>query len=262
MKDLKISLIQSEIVWEDTKANLHSFENQIDTISEETHLVILPEMFTTGFSMHTHLAHDQNSEVLQWMKRIAETKNIHLCGSIMFKENEMYYNRFFVFSPSGSYTYYNKRHCFRMANEHQYYKPGNKSQIFEINGWKICPQICYDLRFPVFTRNKIANNTIAYDVLLYVANWPERRKQAWQKLLPARAIENSCYTIGVNRVGQDGNNIEYSGNSAAYNFLGDTICDFDENKCGIKTISLNYKNLIEYREKFPVLLDADSFEIL
>lgn len=257
MKDgLNIAMVQTELYWEEKYNNLAHFDNLIRTI-ENADIIILPEMFTTGFSMQTQkLGEKMDGETVKWMKTKSKEKNCAVCGSIILKEGEKYFNRFIWCDESGNTFTYDKRHLFRMANENDHFAGGEKKIIIDYKGWKIQPLICYDLRFPVWSRNK--NN--GYDLLLYVANWPEARRQPWMKLLQARAIENQCYVAGVNRIGIDGRNIDHSGDSMIVDFKGDIMEHaLKEEKIIYGTVSL--KELNDFREKFPVGMDADEFTI-
>jgi len=259
MNDLKITLIQSNLHWENCEMNLEQFSKKICLINEQTDLIVLPEMFTTGFSMQPErLAESMTGRTVNWMKEQAQQKQCVITGSFICEENGKYYNRLVWMKPNGNYSTYDKRHLFSMASEDRHYTAGNKKVIEEIKGWKICPLICYDLRFPIWSRNQ---KTDPYDVLIYVVNWPERRTHPWKTLLLARAIENQCYVVGVNRVGNDGNEIYYSGDSAIINFKGEVISKTPTHEEFTETITLNYQNLEEFRKQFPVLNDADDFEI-
>jgi len=268
MQPLTFTLIQTGLYWEDKQANLTMLEQKINSISQPTEIIVLPEMFSTGFSMQPHLfAENMNGETVQWMKRIAQQKKVIVTGSIIIQEEEHYYNRLIWMLPNGSYGYYDKRHLFAYAGEDKHYTPGNKRLIASVKGWKINLQVCYDLRFPVWARQNLLSvngdggGGEEYDVLLYVANWPERRNYAWQTLLNARAIENQCYVIGVNRVGADGNNIAHCGNSMVIDALG-TIVYQQQNEEDIFTITLQKEALQEVRRKYPFLHDADYFNII
>jgi predicted amidohydrolase len=214
-------------------------------------------MFTTGFTMNaSEHAESMEGDTLLWMKGIAAEKNSVVCGSIIVVERKKFYNRLLWVQPDGQVHFYDKRHLFRMAGEHKTFSGGNKKLIVEWKGWRICPMVCYDLRFPVWSRN--VND---YDLLLYVANWPQRRKYAWNQLLIARAIENQCYVAGVNRVGLDGQNITYSGDSVVLDPLGQKRSSLKTLATAIETVTLNGKTLSELRKEFPVLMDADQFKI-
>ncbi len=261
MNALHITIIQSNLHWENKKENLAMFASKIDSIKEQTHVVLLPEMFTTGFSMNTSLAENMDGETVQWMKKIASEKKVILCGSVMIKENNNYYNRLLWVLPNGEIGIYDKRHLFAYANEDKSYTAGEKRLITSVGGWRWNVQICYDLRFPVWARQQQKNNMTEYDVLLYVANWPERRSHAWKTLLQARAIENQCYVIGVNRVGEDANNITYGGDSCVINPLGE-ILDSKHKDEAIFSYSLQKEDLETFRNSFPFLKDGDGFIML
>ena len=228
MSTLKLTLIQTHLHWEDKGANLAFLEQKIVNLEAPTEIVILPEMFNTGFSMQPELhAETMEGPTVQWMRRIAIAEKIILTGSLMIQEGDHYYNRLIWMLPNGEYGHYDKRHLFAFAREDQHYTAGNKRLIASVKGWKINLQICYDLRFPVWARQ--ANNN-EYDVLIYVANWPEKRNHAWKTLLVARAIENQAFVVGVNRVGLDGNNIAHSGDSMVVGPLGEVLyhCAYEE----------------------------------
>jgi len=273
MKNLKATLIQSNLHWENRSENLRMFSEKIDAIKEETDLIILPEMFTTGFSMNCKaLADSMSGETINWMKEKATQTKCVITGSFICEENGKYYNRLVWMQPDGNYQTYDKRHLFRMAEEDKYYVGGNEKIIVELNGWKICPLICYDLRFPVWSRNRMEVmskelgvgghlNSHDYDLLIYIANWPERRAHPWKTLLLARAIENQCYVVGLNRVGDDGNQIHYSGDSAVINAKGEVMSKTNANVENTETIELNFSGLYEFRTQFPVFLDADDFDL-
>ena len=262
MQPLTITLIQTNLHWENKAANLVMFEQKIKAIEERTEIVVLPEMFSTGFSMNNLLlAEDMNGETVTWMKRVAAENKIVLTGSIIIKENEQFYNRLIWMLPNGEYGLYDKRHLFGFGNETEHYSPGNKRLIASVKGWKINLQICYDLRFPVWARqNLVDTNEAEYDVLIYDANWPERRSHAWKTVLCARAIENQSYVVGVNRVGDDGNKINHSGNSMVVDPAGAVLYHKADDE-DIFTITLEKENLVETRNKFPFLKDGDNFSI-
>lgn len=262
MSSLTITTIQTDLVWQDKAANLQRLQQKIYAIEERTELVILPEMFSTGFTMQPRLfAETMNGETIEWMKRIAADRRIILTGSIIAAEEERFYNRLIWMLPNGEYGYYNKRHLFAFAGEDQHYTAGNKRLIASVKGWKINLQVCYDLRFPVWARQSASpEQTPEYDILVYVANWPERRSHAWKTLLCARAIENQCYVVGVNRVGKDGNGIYHSGNSLVIDPLGEVLyhqADAED----VFTIALEKEKLEEVRNKFPFWKDRDQFMI-
>jgi omega-amidase len=259
--NLTITVIQSNLHWEDSKKNLQMFEEKINSISSKTELVVLPEMFTTGFSMQPNkLAQTMQGETILWMQKMASSKKIILTGSVMIEEDGNYFNRFIWMLPNGQFGYYNKRHLFAFAGEDEFYTAGNKRTITSVNGWKINLQVCYDLRFPVWSRQSFNKGQHEYDILLYVANWPQRRNTAWKTLLQARAIENQCFVIGVNRVGNDGNNIYHSGNSMIIDPLGE-ITYHKEDEEDIYTTTLSKQHLEDCRNKFPFWKDADNFFI-
>ena len=262
MSTLSITIIQTNLHWEDKDANMQMLEQKINNIKEKTEVVVLPEMFSTGFSMKPEqLAETMDGETVQWMKRIAGKKKIILTGSIIIKENNNFYNRLIWMQPNGQYGVYDKRHCFAYAGEDEHYTAGTKRLIASVKGWKINLLVCYDLRFPVWARQQPINKTTPeYDILIYVANWPEKRIHAWKTLLQARAIENQCYVIGVNRAGDDGNNIHYSGESMIVDPPGEILYT-QKNIEDIFTITLDKNHLQSIREKFPFLRDADEFQI-
>ena len=258
MQTLTITIIQANLFWENKKANLEMLTQKINSITTATELVVLPEMFSTGFSMQPEkLAETMDGKTMNWMKNIATTKKIILTGSIIIKEENKFYNRLIWMLPTGQYYHYDKRHLFAFANEHQHYTAGNKRVIAQVKGWKINLQVCYDLRFPVWARQA---NEAEYDVLLYVANWPERRSHAWKTLLTARAIENQSYVVAVNRVGNDGNNIYHSGNSMVIDAQGNELYHKTDEE-DVFTITLQKEALQEVRNKFPFLKDADKFSL-
>jgi len=283
MSTLTISGIQANLHWEDRSRNLQLFEEKINSISQPTEIVVLPEMFSTGFSMRPEtLAETMEGETVRWMKKIAASKKIILTGSIMIRETGAngeaeYYNRLIWMLPSGKCGVYDKRHLFAYGDEHQHYSPGSKRLIASVNGWKINLLVCYDLRFPVWSRqspllplqgesavadsNGSAASEFEYDVLIYVANWPERRSNAWKTLLPARAIENQCYVVGVNRVGDDGNNIHYAGDSMVVDPQG-LILYTKQDEEDVFRITLEKSHLYDIRKKFPFWKDADNFNLI
>lgn len=267
MSSLTITLIQPNLHWEDKKANLDMLSKKIESIEEKTEVIILPEMFSTGFSMNTELlAENMNGETVQWMKKTAAEKNIILTGSLIIKEDGNCFNRLIWMLPDGNYGYYDKRHLFAYGNEHLHYHAGNKRLIASVKGWKINLLVCYDLRFPVWARQSPLSSgegsgvRSEYDLLVYVANWPQRRNHAWKTLLQARAIENQCYVVGVNRVGDDGTGIHYSGDSMIVDPLGEILYQ-KENEEDIFTYTLEKEKLQAVREKFPFWKDADLFNI-
>lgn len=262
MSDLTVSLIQANLYWEDVAANLAMFDQKINSIKERTEVIVLPEMFSTGFSMQSErLAQTMDGSAVQWMKQKAKEKNVIITGSLIIEEGGEYFNRLLWMLPNGTFGTYNKRHLFGFAGEHDHYTAGDKRLIAQVKGWKLNLSVCYDLRFPVWARNSILENgEPAYDVLINVANWPERRNTPWRALLQARAIENQCYVIGLNRVGNDGNNIYHSGDSSIIDPIGEIIYHkaHDED---VFTYTLSRSHLNELRARFPFLKDADRFII-
>jgi len=260
---LRVTLIQSELYWHNIDANLAMFEEKIWQIGEETDLIILPEMFNTGFTREAEqLAEPMNSKTFRWMRQQAMQTKAVVTGSYIVKENGHFFNRLIWMEPGGNYDFYDKRHLFRMSNEHHTFSAGHALLIKKLKGWLICPLVCYDLRFPVWSRNRMVHeNTLKYDLLVYVANWPAARSAVWYTLLQARAIENLSYVIGVNRIGTDGNDIAYDGKSAVIDPKGNALF-YKEEDNAIHTTSLDYENLAAYRKKFPAQLDADSFTLL
>jgi omega-amidase len=253
---MKVVLIQSALVWENPEANRIYFEDKINAIAEEVNLIVLPEMFTTGFTMHpAKIAETMNGETVLWMQSLAKAKNAAITGSVVIEENSNFYNRMLFVFPSGEIQHYDKRHLFTLAGEDKVYSRGNQKLIVDYLGWKICPFVCYDLRFPVFSRN-VEN----YDLLIYVASWPKTRIKAWDTLLSARAIENMSYTIGVNRIGTDANGYDYIGHSQVVDSLGEYLIEPKEHE-GVYITTLDRSKLAEVREKLGFLSDQDSFEL-
>jgi predicted amidohydrolase len=293
MSTLTISIIQTDLKWEDKAANLRTLEDKILSIPGNTELVVLPEMFSTGFSMHPEiLAERMDGPTLAWMRSVAARKKIILTGSVIIEEEGNYFNRLIWMLPNGEYGYYDKRHRFAYAGENEHYTAGQRRLVASVKGWKILPLVCYDLRFPVWSRQTPApppgtddesdtnspsseagssptahpapsatsTPSMEYDILLYVANWPQRRSLAWKTLLQARAIENQSYVVGLNRVGNDGNNINHSGDSMIIDPLGEILYHGTE-KEDIFTITLQKETLTDIRQRFPFWRDADSFSI-
>jgi omega-amidase len=290
MQDLSVTIIQTSLYWENPTANLANLEEKIAKISTQSDLIILPEMFTTGFTMNAKaVAEPMNFTTFKWMKQQAKQTGAVITGSYIVKEGENYYNRLLWMRPDGTFEKYDKRHLFRMGGEHHHFAGGSERLIVELKGWKICPLICYDLRFPVWSRNyqqekggkeegemgkEIGENSIPhiydpipttpnlnYDILIYVANWPAVRSQVWDTLLQARALENQSYCIGVNRVGEDGMGLNYSGNSAVIDFKGNPLF-YQKDSEVIDNQILSKQELDDFRTKFPAYLDADEFEII
>ncbi len=255
--NLNFTLIQPDIIWEDKTTNLRNYQSVINGIIDSD-IIVLPEMFSTGFSMSPEdLSEEMSGMTVNWMRINAKKRNAVVCGSLIIKEDGKFYNRFIWAQPDGEIITYDKINLFSFANEDQYYSPGNKKIIIEYKGWKICPQICYDLRFPVWSRNKEG-----YDILLYVANWPETRSEAWKTLLKARAIENQCYVVGLNRVGYDGKGLSYSGDSCIIDAFGNKILDVPKDLPNVSRKEVTMKNLIYQREELPFLKDIEKFNLI
>jgi omega-amidase len=255
--NIHVSCIQADLVWENKEVNFANFEEKFKQLPDETQLVILPEMFSTGFSMKPEdLSEPANGKTINWLKKQASLSNKIIIGSIIISDSGNNYNRLVTTFPDGKQLFYDKRHLFRMGDEHVHYSAGDKKLIFQFNNWSICPLICYDLRFPVWSRNR--NN---YDILIYIANWPEARSYVWKSLLIARAIENMAFVIGVNRVGADKNGVNHSGESMIINPYGKVIAQAGANIEEILNAELSFDELERLRKKFPVHLDADEFEI-
>lgn len=261
-KNLRITLIQSNLHWENIAANLTMFSDKIAAVNQ-TDLIVLPEMFSTGFSMNAEaMAETIDGTAVQWMKSVAGNKNCVVCGSLLIKEGDKFYNRLVWMQPDGQYELYDKRHLFSLSTEPQIFTAGSERLIVTLKGWKICPLVCYDLRFPVWARNSIKTETgkPAYDLLLFVANWPEQRSFAWKSLLVARAIENQAYVAGVNRVGPDNAGINHSGDSIVVDAVGTTLYTKPHNE-DVFTLELDYEALQKIRERLPFLKSADEFEL-
>jgi omega-amidase len=255
---LTFTIIQTHLHWQDKSANLQHLEEKINSITTPTHVIVLPEMFSTAFSMQAAaLAETMDGPTVQWMKNLATQKKVILSGSIIIEEDGKYYNRLIWMQPNGIAFHYDKRHCFSLAKEDEHFTAGTEKIIVQANGVKICLQICYDLRFPVFSRQTKEN---PYDVLLYVANWPSKRIHAWNTLLAARAIENQCYVIGVNRIGTDANNLTYNGCSTIINPMGE-VKFMVENDEAIFTYSIDTNTINEIRNQIPFLKDGDDYSI-
>jgi predicted amidohydrolase len=253
---MKIALFQTKLAWENPEINRTFIEEYFLNEDESFDLFVLPEMFTSGFTMNPSVvAETMDGETMTWLKDLAKKKTCAITGSLVIKENDNFYNRMVFVFPSGEVQFYNKRHLFTLAGEEKVYTKGTEKVIVNYNNWSICLQICYDLRFPVFVRN-VEN----YDLLLYVANWPKPRINAWDALLKARAIENMCYTIGVNRIGEDANKLEYPGHSQAFDYLGNQMVDCDD-ELGVFIFDLDKSTQNEARAKFNFLNDKDDFEI-
>lgn len=253
---MRISLIQTDIVWEDKTQNLSQLENKLAGLRQTTDLAVLPEMFTTGFSMNSHaLAETMDGETIATLKQWSKKFGFAITGSFICSEAGSYYNRAIFITPQGEIRHYDKHHLFRMSQEPQHFRSGKEKCIFTYMGWNICLNICYDLRFPVWLRNR----SNEYDLLIFVANWPIPRRNAWETLLCARALENQAYVCGVNRIGIDGNGLKYSGQSLVFNAKGERIVEFEDNEECIQTINLDKDALLSFRAKFPVWQDSDDF---
>lgn len=256
--ELRITLIQQGIIWESSAANLEYLDTIIPNLSGTTDIIVLPEMFNTGFSMRPHLfAEEANGIAQEKMQYWSTLTNAVICASIMVREGDLFYNRFFWFEPKPNTQIYDKAHLFRMGEEQLHYKKGNKQLLISYKGWNIAPFICYDLRFPVWNRRRTDFN---YDLALYVANWPQKRAMHWKSLLLARAIENQSYVVAVNRIGEDASGMAHSGDSCLINMMGEVIYDA-KNEAVCHTISISKSDLLNYREVFPVGLDADRFNL-
>jgi predicted amidohydrolase len=253
--ELKIALVQSPIIWEQPALNRDFFAAKIDPIKNGVDLIVLPEMFTTGFTMSPeNLDVEEGGITIKWMKEMAQKKKAAIVGSIVYSENDFHFNRLFFITPEGDVKHYDKRHTFTLAGENEKYQSGKQHLIVDYKGFKLNFMICYDLRFPVWSRN-----TFDYDVLLYVANWPKPRIEAWDTLLKARAIENMCYCIGVNRVGRDEKGLEYVGHSAAYDTLGQQMVFSDQEE--ILEVTLDKRHVSQTRDKLKFLQDRDLFTL-
>jgi omega-amidase len=262
MENLKVTIIQPDLAWEDKRKNLDKFEELFSELKHKQDLLILPEMFSTGFVVEPQsLAEGPDGPTIEWMAKQAGNLDCVLSGSLVIKEEGHYFNRLIWMKPDGSFESYDKRHLFRLGNEHEQFSQGSSKLIVDLKGWKICPLVCYDLRFPVWSKNTYAEGKYEYDLLVYVANWPGRRSYAFRQLLIARAIENQCYVIGVNRVGMDGKGIMHQGDSSVIDFKGKHLLEVPPGVEDLETFSLDYESLKEFREGFTVGLDWDEFKI-
>lgn len=258
MEPLKVTTFQAYIFWENSEKNLNNLALRLGALRQKTDLIILPEMFNTGFTKNVEkCAETLGGPSMQWMQQQAQKYECVVVGSIIIEENNLFYNRLIWMQPDGSYKQYNKRHLFSLSNEDQVFQAGTEKLIVELKGWKICPMICYDLRFPVWSRNVNGD----YDILLYLANWPDSRIEHWQKLIPARAIENQSFVIGVNRVGYDGNEVYHPGGSMCISPSGEVVYYKPENE-DLFTFTIYPADLIDYRKKYKFLKDSDSFTLL
>ncbi|MCK4747188.1 MAG: amidohydrolase [Bacteroidales bacterium] len=258
-KDLcfaRISMIQPALIWEDIEANLNEFTKVIEGIPEESDLIILPETFSTGFTMKAdRFSEGEDGVALEWMQEVAHKKQAYITGSLIIRQEGRIFNRLYWISPGGIEGRYDKRHLFRMGQEEQYFQPGDSRQVFTLGEFRFMPQICYDIRFPVFARNR--ND---YDILFYVANWPASRQIVWETLLKARAMENQAYVLGVNRTGTDGEGVEHEGGTCAIGPMGNTIQTLDDQP-GVLNVSIDLNEIREFRKKFPAWKDADNFTL-
>lgn len=256
MSALRVSAVQADLAWQDPAANRRRFDALLDKLAGQTDLVVLPEMFTTGFSMQAaELAEPTDGPSTAWLAATAERLDAAVCGSVIIKDGDDYFNRFLYATPDGELVHYDKRHLFRLAGEDEHYSAGNERLVVTCRGFRVCPQVCYDLRFPVWSRNRGD-----YDLLIYVANWPAPRHFAWQTLLRARAIENLSYLVGVNRAGRDGNGHDYLGGSAIVDYLGADLADLG-NAEAVATVSLDRDELERFRSRFAFHEDADAFSL-
>ena len=262
MQDIKVSFVQSDILWNDPKGNIENFGKQIESLNEKTDLIVLPEMFSTGFNMKPqHCFETMDGNTMQWMKEKARETHAVICGSLLIKENGHFFNRLIWMRPDGTLSFYNKKHLFRMAGENNMYTEGTERAIVKLKKFNFLLQVCYDLRFPVWSRNRYHNGTYDYDGIIYVANWPAIRQHAWCTLLMARAIENQAYVIGVNRVGADDNGFEHAGNSMIISPKGEILKEAAPYKNTITSTTLSKESLDLFRGKFLAGADWDNFEI-
>lgn len=258
MENLNMTFLQSHLVWEAISANLKTFSAKLNDLKHATDVVVLPEMFTTGFSMNSKaLAEKMDGKSVTWMLEQAKKLNALVLGSLIIEAEAQFYNRLVVAFPNGDLKYYDKHHLFNLSGEHKAYTAGQQRLQFNYKGWEICPLVCYDLRFPIWARN-----TANYHLLIYIASWPKTRIDAWDTLLKARAIENMSYVVGVNRVGTDGNNLDYSGHSAVYNCLGEKLSATIENQESMHNITLDKNQLLSTRSQLNFLDDRDRIEII
>lgn len=253
--NIQLLIVQMQIFWHDAKANCQQIEQKLQKDVQPHDIVLLPEMFNSGFSMQPNkVAETMSGETMTWLRNMAKKYDCVIVGSLAIKENGQCFNRMVWMNADGTYQYYDKKHLFRLAGEHERYSPGQERVVVTHKGWRFLLQVCYDLRFPVWCRQK----NMDYDVMLLVANWPDARANAWNALIPARAIENQCYVVAVNRVGADAKKLIYAGDSQAQDYLGRTVChlgDSQENK----NVILNYMDLLQSREQLPFYQDADNF---
>ncbi|PIE48193.1 MAG: nitrilase family protein [Flavobacteriales bacterium] len=260
--NLNIAYAQLDLAWKDPKHNCYKIEQWLDNNKQQTDLVILPEMFTTGFVTEPReVAETMQGETITWLQEQAKRYNLAIIGSLIIEEQGRYYNRLFFMDRHGEYQTYDKRHLFTYGGEHKKFDGGKERLIVELNGWRICPMICYDLRFPVWSKNTYQNGQYDYDVLIYIANWPSARAHAFRQLLVARAIENQAYVVGVNRIGVDGKGLYYQGNTTALDFKGHHISEIEPDEEAWAHVSLSHQSLEDFRQSFPLGMDWDTFTI-
>ncbi|WP_140937672.1 amidohydrolase [Sphingobacterium lumbrici] len=258
MEPIKITIFQAYLFWENVEKNLQNLALRLSSLREKTDLILLPEMFNTGFTMNVaKCAENMDGPSMRWLYEMSKKFDCVVAGSLIIEEEDKYYNRFVWMSPNGSFVHYDKRHLFCIAKEDEVFTKGKSRIVLQLKGWKICPMICYDLRFPVWSRNQVDG----YDLLVYTASWPDTRSAHWRTLIPARAIENQAFVIGVNRVGYDGNEVYYSGGSMCISPIGDVVYYKPEDE-DLYTFTLNPKDLENARTQFPFLKDGDNFSIL
>jgi omega-amidase len=262
MNNLTITLIQPDLAWEDKARNLAKFEGLFQSLKQKPDLIVLPEMFSTGFVVEPHsIAEGMDGPTIQWLNRQSVKLGCVITGSLVIEENGNFFNRLVWMRPDGTHSTYDKRHLFRLGNEHLQFSQGNNKMVVELNGWKICPLVCYDLRFPVWSKNTFVDGSYEYDLLIYMANWPGRRSFAFRQLLIARAIENQSFVIGVNRVGMDGKGIMHQGDSAVLDFKGKHLIEMPPGVEDMESVILDHNSLKEFRDGFTVGLDWDAFDI-
>lgn len=260
---LRIALAQTDIIWKDKQNNFLKIENWLYKQKEALDLMILPEMFATGFVTEAHeIAESMEGETVKWMQKMAIQHKLALMGSLVIEETGKYYNRLVWINRLGEISYYDKRHLFTYGGEHHQFSAGSQKLIVDLYGWKICPLVCYDLRFPVWSKNTIQDGVYAYDLLIYIANWPSMRAHAFRQLLVARAIENQAYVVGINRVGVDGKGLYYQGNSTVLDFNGNHITEIAPDEEAFEIVTISLSNLQKARESFPVGSDWDGFQII
>ena len=262
MSDLNITIVQSDLHWEDIPANIEHLALLLEDVDPYTDLIILPEVFNTGFPVDpVKFAENESGPTIQWMKEMATRHDCVITGSMLFNESGKFYNRLIWMQPDGTYDHYSKRHVFTLGEEADIIQPGQENKIFKLKDWKIKPQVCYDLRFPVWAKNTYSDDGFEYDLLFYVANWPAVRSFVWRHLLVARALENQSYVVGVNRIGRDGLGHDYSGDSCLVNAKGQIVSDFKENAEQLKSYRISLDEMNAFRNKFNVGLDWDKFSV-